>query len=436
MSKIKLFDYIKGIVLHGTQDVTAQGGIKKPKYSLVGTTNRLVDVEDMTTYFDKHRHIDQFKATIKVYHIDELVDTSDEDYMIRKTAGNATVIVDCYTIDGKYGVSLEDTHAINYHKEYTTNEYGEVTITIPTCDIYQVYAKKSGYGAAPRQVYRQVNQDIELCLLPITNNFMSDRPINYSFNAGSWKYHNLNSQWIENADEAGGHNSLNTLQPMTCYYIKNNTFYNPSIDTWVGDRSWDIAVENLPNIDGLLIIDEDASFVVLPKDTTFIPWSGKNLNVIDNPCYHNGDEINGENATQEVTEAFLNDYNGNLGTQAVVLNWGTFEAAQWCDNIELPLDGIIQQSYLPTESELMLASMAHKLVLRKIFKVPNSVDNLWRHYDPEDPDAEYNRWYWSICQYSPSSAWGVNQYNSDYADWNSNDKYNQNAVLACASLIL
>lgn len=80
--------------------------------------------------------------------------------------------------------------------------------------------------------------------------------------------------------------------------------------------------------------------------------------------------------------------------------------------------------------------MAHKLVLRKIFKVPNSVDNLWRHYDPEDPDAEYNRWYWSICQYSPSSAWGVNQYNSDYADWNSNDKYNQNAVLACASLIL
>ena len=54
MSKIKLFDYIKGIVLHGTQDVTAQGGIKKPKYSLVGTTNRLVDVEDMTTYFDKH----------------------------------------------------------------------------------------------------------------------------------------------------------------------------------------------------------------------------------------------------------------------------------------------------------------------------------------------------------------------------------------------
>ena len=68
---------------------------------------------------------------------------------------------------------------------------------------------------------------------------------------------------------------------------KITLFYNPSIDTWVGDRSWDITVENLPNIDGLLIVDEDASFVVLPKDTTFIPWSGKNLNVIDNPCYHN-----------------------------------------------------------------------------------------------------------------------------------------------------
>jgi hypothetical protein len=366
----------------------------------------LVDVEDMTTYFDKYRHIDQFKATIKVYHIDELVDTSDEDYMVRKTAGNATVIVDCYTIDSKYGVSLQDTQATNYHKEYTTNEYGEVTITIPTCDIYQVYAKKSGYRASPRQVYKQVNQDIELCLLPITNNFMSDRPINYSFSAGSWKYHNINYQNIDNADAAGSHGSLNTLQPMTCYYIKNNLFYNPSIDTWAGDRSWDITTENVTNIDGLLIVDEDASFVILPKDTVNIPWSNDKLNITSNPCYHNYNDIV-SNPVQSATQAFLNDYNGNLGTQALVLNWGTFEATQWCDNIELPLDGIIQQPYLPTESELMLASMAHKLVLRKILKVPNNVDNLWRHYDSQDLNATFNIAYWSICQAISSEAWNI-----------------------------
>ena len=80
--------------------------------------------------------------------------------------------------------------------------------------------------------------------------------------------------------------------------------------------------------------------------------------------------------------------------------------------------------------------MAHKLVLRKIFKVPNSVDNLWRHYDSEDPDAEYNRWYWSICQYSPSFAWDVYQSDDASAGWDYDAEGSQGGVLACASLIL
>ena len=51
--------------------------------------------------------------------------------------------------------------------------------------------------------------------------------------------------------------------------------------------------------------------------------------------------------------------------------------------------------------------MAHKLVLRKILKVPNNVDNLWRHYDSQDLNATFNRAYWSICQAISSEAWNI-----------------------------
>lgn len=434
--KIKLFDYIRGILLHGTQDVTAGGTVAHPTYSLKNTNVQLKDVQDMTTYYDKHRHIDQFKATIKVYHIDELVNSSDPDYMVKKVAANATVIVDCYTIDGKYGIPLDETEATNYHKEYTTNSFGEVTITIPTCDIYQIYAKKSGYGAAPRQVYRQVNQDVTLCLLPITNNFKSDRGINYSFEGDTWKYHDLDYYEIPDADAYQGHYSLTTLKDMTCYYIKNNTFYNPSIDDWVGDRSWDIDTENLANIDGILIVDPDASFVVLPNNTTYKEWCLPVVDVLSNPGYHAYEDVVGESSTHAAREAFFNDYNGNLATQALILNWGKFQAAQWCDSIQMSADNIIQQPYLPSMSEFMLASMAHKLVLRKLFKVPNSVSNLWRHYDAQNPDEDVNSWFWTINQYSQSIAWFVDQGNTDYAYWSNGGKNYQRDVLACASLIL
>ena len=84
----------------------------------------------------------------------------------------------------------------------------------------------------------------------------------------------------------------------------------------------------------------------------------------------------------------------------------------------------------------MLASMAHKLVLRKLFKVPNSVSNLWRHYDAQNPDEDVNYWFWTINQHSQSSAWDVLQDSTSTAGWGNDGKGYQGDVLVCASLIL